>query len=200
VAGNQNARIAPHADVDFGDFGIAVRRGVGLVQQGHGVDGAFARPQDQRDHLLHAQISGGGDQRFPDEIMNFFVLEVQHGGVLGVCGNSLEAIEQKHTQRAHILIFCGKNADAGRFLFKFLHMVGMPHGSVMQVGGQCRAAGCLKFAAKPERLPDHSDDPFAVEVGIGDRGKKRFHDEASVFGIQRPFFFSLVGSDGHAAQ
>ena len=55
VAGNQDRRIAAHAEVDFSDLRMAVFRSIGLVQQRHRRHTELAGLQGQRDQVLGGQ-------------------------------------------------------------------------------------------------------------------------------------------------
>ncbi len=90
VAGDQDARVLPHADVDPGDLRVSVGGGVGLVQQGHARKRRIFRSpgQKQPDRPVSRSSSVAARARWRKSV-HLFVLVQQGVGVLGVGGQAL---------------------------------------------------------------------------------------------------------------
>ena len=90
VTADQNPRIFAHADVDLGDFRIAVGRGIGFIQQGHGGNGRLPGFHHQSNHFIHGQRLGGGCQGFHDEVIDFCPVKSENRRMVRIGGNSLQ--------------------------------------------------------------------------------------------------------------
>ena len=133
VAGNQNARILPHAEIDFRNFGIAVSLGIRRVEKRHRVDAPFARFQRQRGQRVRAEgIVKELRQRFLREGVDVRVLLAQRVRVLHVRGKSLQSVSNQFPQAADILVFRTEHADRLR-LFRKIVPQSRPHHRVGQV-------------------------------------------------------------------
>ena len=110
VAGDQNAGILAHPDVDAGDLRISIGGGVGLVQHGHARHAILARLHGQSHQLVHreAVIQGSGQGPLQKGVHVLVVLE-QGVGVLGVGGQALEAVGNQLPQGANVLILSGQH-------------------------------------------------------------------------------------------
>ncbi len=107
VAADEDAGVGAHADVDLGDLRVAVGGGVGLVQQGHGLDGHLARLQHQGDHLVDREVPGGGGQGLHDEVVDLVLLVPQYGGMVGVGRDALQPDDQASSRRERTSSFAG---------------------------------------------------------------------------------------------
>ncbi|EKD37910.1 MAG: hypothetical protein ACD_75C00940G0002 [uncultured bacterium] len=58
MAADKYARVLAHADIDLGDFRMAIGGGIGFVEQGHSSHRYAAGLHDQSDHLLGRQLLG----------------------------------------------------------------------------------------------------------------------------------------------
>ena len=138
MAGDKNPRFCAHADIHFGDFRVAVGRGMGLIQQGHGVDRCLSGFHNQGDHIVYRQIFRGGGQGFHDEIVDFIFLTSQDGGVVRIGGNPFKADDQQLAKGADILVCSGQYAH-GFGLFGKSGRIGRP--------GSCFGQGVAEIAA-----------------------------------------------------
>ena len=103
--------LLPTPMIDLGDLRVAVGRGIGLVQQGHGGNRCFSGFHHQRHHLIHGEILGGGGQRFDDEIVDVIFLKSKDGGMVGIGGDPFETDDQQLAQGADILVCGGQHTN-----------------------------------------------------------------------------------------
>ena len=183
VAGDQNAGVPAHADVDPGDLGIAVGGGVGLVQEGHALHAVLARLQGQGGELVagEAVVQGGG-QGLLQEGVHRGVGLAQGICVLGVGGQALQAVGDELPQGADVLIFGGEDAHGLGFLRP---VAGAVPQSGLRQGGQ--VAQLLPQPLQDvQGLPDAGVDGVGVKVGVGDGGEEVDGDEPVHLRRHRP--------------
>ena len=195
MAGHQNAGVGPHADVDPGDFGVAVGRGVGLVQQGHARHTVLAGFQGQGHQVVGGQavIQRGGQGALQKGVHLGVVLQ-QGVGVLGIGGKSLEAVGDQFPQRADVLVPGGE----------YPHRAGLGHpvpfpvpaGGFGQGGGVGHAG--QQFPLGVQRGGDAGLDVRPVKVGVGDGGKKVQRDQ--VVDVGRNALPGGAQGGGHGGQ
>ena len=105
MAGNENAGAFADADFDFGDFGVAVGRGVGSIQQCpyfHAVFAAFNTHIYRIRSLQIIQCSFGAGVL--NECMNLFVFKTNIGGVFCISSHAFYPEQHQVHQRADIFI------------------------------------------------------------------------------------------------
>ena len=160
MTGNQDAGILSDSRFHFRDLRPAECCGVCLVQERHRGDCGIAAFQNQRGKFFRRKFSGQGGKRTDKKRINGFILEVKHGGMIGVGADSFQAIGQKLFQGPDVLVFLREHADWRQ------------------------RDGRIDFRGPLLRLPDEFLNPRSVEVGIGDRGKHRLHHKGSCSGVR----------------
>ena len=169
MAGDQNAGAGSHPQGHFGDLRVAVGGGVGPVQQRHAGHAVLSCLQGQGYQLLLGEpVVQGGGQRPLEEGVQIRVLLPQGVGVLGVGGQSFQAVGDQLPQAADVLILGGQNPYPGGLVGKD----SLRPGPVSCLG---KAGGVLDLG-KQDGLPVQGilhtgAEGGAVKVGVGD-GKK----------------------------
>ena len=180
VAGNQDAGVGAHANVDLGDLGISVGAGVGGIQQSHNAYALVAGFKGQGHEIGHrkAVVQGLG-QSFLQEVVHGGIMLAQHIGMLGIGGHALEAKGHEPAQGTNIVIACGKNAHSSSLGEHGGFVVRFPQGSVGQPVARAKLGhqGFLGGTGLAHALGDH----VIVKVGIGDGAKKVAHDHSVDF-------------------
>ena len=170
MAGNQDARILPYADVHGGDFRIAVSGGVGLVQQSHALYAVFPGFQSQSHQVIHAlAVVQGGSQCLLDESVHFFVVLGQHIGVLAVGGQAFQAVGDQFPQGTDVFVFGCQDTNGFGFGIEFA-FAAVPQGSFRQAGGISQLG--QQISLHSQGFFDPGNDGFPVEVGVGDGGEQ----------------------------
>jgi len=180
VAGNQDAGVGAHANVDLGDLGIAVGTGVGGIKQSHNAYALVAGFKGQGHEIGHGKaVVQGLGQSFLQEVVHGGIMLAQHIGMLGIGGHALEAKRHEPAQGTNIVIACGKNAHSSSLGEHGGFVVRFPQGSVGQPVARAKLGhqGFLGGTGLAHALGDH----VIVKVGIGDGAKKVAHDHAVDF-------------------
>ena len=81
VSGDQDAGASADADVHLGQLGLAVSRGVRLVEQGHDGDGGLACLHHHLDHLVLGEVFGV-DASASSKSCRCRILVAEHGRVI----------------------------------------------------------------------------------------------------------------------
>ena len=204
VAADENGGVAPHSDVYFAYLRMAVGGGVGLVQQGHGLDRRLAGFEHQGDHLVNREVLGGRSQSLHDEIADLVTGEPQDGGVLGVGRDPLQPEDQQVLQRADVLVFRGQNSHGCGLFREGGRIVRVPGGRVVQRLVEAAAVlflVCfhepgLELFAPREGLLDGSHEALVVPVGVGDGHEKPLDDEEVVAVVRSAQLLEHLAVDG----
>jgi len=195
VARDEDARVGPNADIDAGDLGVAVGGGVGLVQQGHGVDRCLARLHDKSHELVDGFLLGGRGERFDQEAIDLLVLEAQDHGMVGIGRDALQAVDDELAQGAYVLMGGGEHTDL-LGLGTELVFSALPEGRV--VGDAPGGIACLRpeGITDAECLFDVGDDARRVEVRVRERGKESIGEEPAVGKVERSLFERFFAVEG----
>ena len=171
MPGNEDAGIAAHADVDLGNFWVAVGTGIGSIQQGHGRYAELARFKGQGHKVGHAQavIQGFGKGFLHEGVKAVFML-AKHIRMFGVGRHALEPKGDEPAQGAHIIIGGGHNAY-GSGLGQHGGLFGcFPQGCIAEAALVGKGRGQFLFGGTGHAHTLGKD--VVVKVGIGDGGKQ----------------------------
>ncbi len=167
VAGDQDARVLPDAEVDLGDLRIPVGLSVGTVKQIHALDAVGARLERKRHQVVDRErIVERGCQRTLDEGIDALVALAKHVRVLRIGREALEAVDDELAEGADILVLGRKDADRA-CLGSEACTISTPEGGVREA--ICGGELCQEPIVCCERLLDALLDCLAVEVRIRDR-------------------------------
>ena len=178
VPADQDRGTRSHAEVDLGRFGVAVRAGVGLVEQRHRLHAHLATLEHQPDQLLCRQrIICRGEQRLLEKRQQAVVRMFEHVGMVGVGGESLQAVGEQFTQRAQVfvLVLIGQDPDTQPLPNQLFAVARarMPRRHLRQCSRNSARRQPSREPVADLDPPVHKvDEPIGVKVGVGDRGKE----------------------------
>lgn len=180
VAADEDAWAAVGADADAADFGVAVGRGVGLVEQGHDVDAPLAGLQHDGEQRVDRGLGVGHlVEGLGEEGQDGVVGLAEACGVLVVGAHAFESQGGKFAQRSHVGILGAQDAEheaVGQIALAVavvghLRPVGQRHTVSLAFGG------ALGFEL--QAVLDFADEGFVVEVGTADGGEKGVDHEVT---------------------
>jgi len=196
MAGHQDGLAGLVAQGHRGGHGVAVRAGVGGVEEFHGAQVHFAALQHQGDPGSEVLVGGeGGGHAFVEEFVHGRVFLAEDGGMVGVGGHALDAENQCMLERPDVVVGL-------RNVFKaVLGALGDKAGQIegWDIGG--RAFGQLGLDERGQGLAlghgfvDQGHEVGGVEIDVGQRGEHGLGEEAA--GFQRHgHAFGLGGHGG----
>jgi len=191
VAGDQDAGVVPHAEIHFADLGIAVGRGVGLVEERHGGNGIGSRLHDHADHIVDGEVFRGRGKGFHDGHVNLVLLEAENLGMLRVGGDAFAADDDELSQGADIPVLRSGYADffGHGFCHDLFFAVRRPGRTVGKVsGGTGFLCDRVLYLQPPADPPD---DGIVIPGSVGDGDEKGLEDEPSCFPVHRPLLRQL---------
>ena len=196
MAGDQDARVLPDADVHSGDFRVAVSGGIGFVQESHALYAVFPGFQSQSHQVIHAlAVVQSGSQGPLDESIHFFVVLSQHVGMLAVGGQAFQAVGDQFPQGPDVFVFGGQDAHGFGFGIEFA-FVAVPQSGSRQARGVIQLGQQISFHS--QGFFDPGNDGFPVEVGVGDGGEQ-VHGHQMVH-IPADGFAGGTQGGGHSGQ
>ncbi len=66
MAGDEDSGVIPDTQIYFGDLGVAIGAGVGLVKKSHGGNSVCACLHNHSNHIIHGEVFRGRGQPFHD--------------------------------------------------------------------------------------------------------------------------------------
>ncbi len=151
------------------------------VEQGEGRDADPPALEDEPDHLVDGEVLRGRGEPLLEEGLDRVVRVPEHGGVVVVRADALQAVDQHLAERADVLVPGREDADLLRLRVDRGVVRRRPRRGV----GRARAHR-RQGVADRDGLPDHLPDPGGVEVDVGERREERVGEKAPRLVAPRP--------------
>ena len=187
MAGDEYPWLRAHPEADFRDLGIAVGRGVGLVQESHGLHCRLSGLQHHGDHLASGKVPRGRGKGLQEKAVDVILLVAENRGMLGICGDSLAADDEQLPERTNLFILdrrdanlagCGFCQDPGLVLRA-------PGGAIRERARDGLAHPRLDCIPDFQPVPNPLDESIVVEGRVGNGGKKGLHHEVGGVPVHR---------------
>ena len=181
VTADQNSRIVTHANVYFGNFGIAVRSGIGFVEQRHHLHTVFSGFKYKSSELFGVQtIVGSSHQRILHKCVHTRIFEIQIESMLAISSHTFQTINYQFAQWAYIFVFGSQHTYFGSFGFHFFGCSSRPSQNIGIWLRQSHVELCkagFKFFTQIETFAYGRNKAFVIEIGIGNGHKQPVHDK-----------------------
>ncbi|MNE25471.1 hypothetical protein D3C80_1188020 [compost metagenome] len=202
MSADQNPRITAYADVNLGDFRVAVCGCIGLIKQSHHINAVLAAFQNQSGKLSCAQrVIQRGSEAFFHKSMCAGITEAQHCRMLHVSRHPLQPVGQQLAQGTYIFILCSQNAHSLRLGNQLFICLCSPERSIM-ICKLCCCPGQLQPAAplvtQLKSSPDTGCKGFRNKVSIGYRCKQALYNEFIGNGVGHAKLPAFAGKDGNS--
>ena len=184
MAGDEHALVLAMPQRHRGRHRVTVGAGVAGIEQLHGLEVDLAGLEHERHALLHGHPLGQhGGQGLVAEGGHGRVGLAEDGGVVGIGGNALEAVEHGLLERADVLVRVQVFDQVQRLALG--DQIG--HAAGRDEAGRCLAAVALATGGRNLGLHglaqfdgafDQGDEPLRVEIDVGQGGEDRLVGEA----------------------
>ena len=190
VAGNEDARAVPYADVHLRDFRLSVGGSVGFIQKGHPLHTVFAGFQGESKKVIHGEVLIQKPcQRIFQEIIDFIGFLIENPCMAEIGGKPFQAVGNQFTEGADIFILFRKDSD---FRVVIGRAGGLPESSRRK--GSVRGEKAAEFLFFLHRLFDSFINDRIIKVGIGNGDEKIILNQMGCVGRYSMSFPAACGS------